>query len=217
MDLILCKYFLCVAVPLAAMLILLDPRPRLLLIFVIIGAFQFVFSQTVVSVILSAFPGINSDFVMTTYAPLIFELSKAVPIAYYSFVSSADRKTLINLSISIGAGFAVLESLYTLSSGDAADMRSIVLLIVIYVLINLVCTGFVGVVITYVISNPARLFFSVVGLFSIPTLLHGIVRIFIEAHSYLIATAICIILYIPIMIAFFKNEKKERINLRLKL
>lgn len=209
------EYFLCVSIPLVVMLILLNQQSRILILFMIIGALQFLFSQTVAEVLLPAFPATDKEYVMTTYIPLVFELSKAFPIIFYLFVTRAEIKTMLQLSISVGTGFAIMESLHMLPLSSETDLFSVCCLIVIYVLINIICTGLVGLGIAYMAKSIKYILYSALGVFSTAALLHGLINLFIEAHKYLVGAVICILIYLPIVIIYFGQEKQKRIQLRL--
>lgn len=215
MDLTFYGYFLCVVLPLAFLLTLLDQRSRTLILFVMIGAIQFLFSQNVTEVMLSTFSRLSPEYIMTTYTPLVFEASKAIPIVFYAFVFEDDRSTLLSLSTATGTGFAIMESLHMFLDNTEDNVLSVCCLTLIYILINIVCTGLLGIG-TALVSKKAKYFlYSAFGIFSISALLHGTINFFTEAHMYLPGVIICVLLYLAFITIFFQHNKQKRIQLRL--
>lgn len=207
--------FLCIIIPLAVMTVLLDRRSRVLILFVMIGALQFLFSQTVADVLPPVFPSAETEYLMTTYSPVIAELSKAIPVILYAFFCSSEQKTLLRLSISVGTGFAILESLYALFTADENSFFASFLLIVIYVLINTVCTSLVGIGIAYIIKSAKYFFYSALGLFAVAATLRGILNLFVAAGEYFFGALLCAVIYLSAVIIIFRRDKQKRIRLRL--
>ncbi len=215
MDIKLYAYFLCFAIPLTFMLSLMDKKARLLIVFVIIGGIQFLFSQNVSEVLLSTFPSLGNEYIMTTFVPIVFELSKAFPIVFYIFIADVDAKSALGFSTAIGTGFAIMESINLMPSLTEDNVLTIFFMIIIYIIINIVCTCLIGIVITYAIKNVRYFLYSILALIFAAATLHGTVNLFVEAHMYLAGALICVIIFIPIVIILSKRKKRQRILTRL--
>ena len=214
MDITMIAVFFCFAIPLACMLFLLKKEGRLLILLMIIGAFQFMFSKAAANVLFDLFPRQNEEYIITSYVPLIFELSKAVPLGYYIFVSEKDTKSVVYAAIAESTGFAVLESLNMITTYPEGNLLSALCLIMIYVLANIICTGLVGIGLIFIARKARYFLYAFVGLLTAVAIIHGMLIMFIEAEMYTIGAAICILMYIPILLIYLRRNKKERIRLR---
>lgn len=215
MDEILLGYFFCISIPLAITLFLLDTRSRITVLFVIIGAMQYMYSETLSGVLYYAFGEPDTDYMMSTFVPLVFELSKAIPIAFYAIVVSRDRKIMLTLAAAEGSGFAILESLYALSSEGNPGLILFLTQILICVLINIICTCLLGIGISYSIKKLRYFLCSFPGFFSLAALLHGLIIMLFETNNYFVGAVICILIYVPMILIITGAEKKKRIQLRM--
>ena len=214
MDITMIAVFFCFAIPLACMLFLLKREARLLILFMIIGAFQFLFSKAAATVLFELFSQQSEEYIITSYVPLIFELSKAVPLGYYIYVSEKDTKSVVYAAIAESTGFAVLESLNMITAYSEGTLLTTLCLIMIYVLANIICTGFVGIGLVFIIRKMRYFVYGFLGLLTASAIIHGMLIMFIEAEMYTVGAAICVLVYIPILWLYFRRNIKERIRLR---
>ena len=215
MDITIIKLFLCFAIPLACMLVLLKKEARILMLFMIIGAFQFLFSKAAAGVLLELFPSLGEEYIMTTYVPLLYEISKGLPLAYYILVSTNDRKPVLHAAAAAGTGFAVMESLNTVTYNLNDDLFSAVCLIMIYISSNVICSGLVGEGLRYILRGVKYFIYGGPGLFTSVAFIHGMLIMFIEADMILTGAIICVFMYLVIVLLFFRHDRNERIRLRL--
>ena len=109
MDNLAVILFICIVVPLALLLFLLDKKSRLVVFFMIIGCFICLFVSSVNSILL-VLSGKDLLYVVTTITPISEEILKAFPILLFAFSISDDRRTLISISMAVGIGFAIMEN-----------------------------------------------------------------------------------------------------------
>ena len=100
MDNLAVILFICIVVPLALLLFLLDKKSRLVVFFMIIGCFICLFVSSVNSILL-VLSGKDLLYVVTTITPISEEILKAFPILLFAFSISDDRRTLISISMAV--------------------------------------------------------------------------------------------------------------------
>ena len=107
--------FISIAIPLGLMLLIFEGRARTDLFFLIIGLTVCLFCGEL-STILARFIPFSFRFLTTNLTPVTEEVCKALPILFYAFLYKPKRQQLLEASIAVGVGFAVLENAYLLAS-----------------------------------------------------------------------------------------------------
>ena len=106
--------FISFAAPLLMMALICRGRSRKLLFFLLFGTTACLLSGYANSIIRSL-SGLSSGFFNTNFAPAIEETLKALPIVILAFSKNHDKRTLLECSVAVGIGFAVLENAATLA------------------------------------------------------------------------------------------------------
>lgn len=107
--------FVSIAVPLGLMSIICKDRTRSLLVFFICGLGVGLFCGELNAIIQKLLP-YSYRFFVTNITPVVEEVFKALPILFYAFEFRPKRQELLENSIAVGVGFAVLENAYVFAS-----------------------------------------------------------------------------------------------------
>ena len=105
--------FISIFFPLFLMMLLVENRARLPIVFVLVGIFISVFASEVNGVLLNALDMTRHDATITL-APITEELLKAFPILFFAIIVSDKKEKLFTASMATGIGFALLENAYYL-------------------------------------------------------------------------------------------------------
>lgn len=204
MDSIAFVAFICIAIPMALSLLLLEKKSRLTVTFMIIGIVVCLLSSQINSILLGIYG--DAHLVSTTYAPVVEEILKALPIIYYAFIFSSDRRTLITISFAVGVGFAVFENMIILLPNAAGSS----FLWAVFrgfgaSLMHGLCTSIVGQML-YHVKKSKKLFWSgTFGLLSIAIIYHSIYNTLILSDLEAVGLALPILTYIPIVIITYRS------------
>ena len=200
--------FLCVAVPILPVLILLpDRRSRLFLGFLLIGTAVCLCASEVNTLLLRAFGG-DMLYVTTNITPFSEEILKSLPVLYFAWVISDDRNTLVSVAFATGLGFALLENLVILSQ----NIRTASVVWAFArgagaALMHSTCTSLAGLGISY-IRKRRKLFFC--GTFSLLTaaiLYHGIFNSLVLSEDRAFAFVLPALVCLPQLILRMKPVK----------
>lgn len=95
------------------MMLLVEGKARLPIVFVMVGIFVSVFVSEVNGVLLAILHITRYDATITL-APVTEEILKTFPILFYAIVVSDKKEELFTASMATGIGFAILENAYYL-------------------------------------------------------------------------------------------------------
>lgn len=201
--------FICIAVPLLLMLLLLKSRSKLLLGFMLIGITVCLFISEVNSLLLPLFDG-DMVYATTVITPITEELAKMIPILFFAFVFDDKRETLFMIALALGVGFGLFENTVIL----VQNIESVTIVWALIrgfstALMHGICTLCVGLGISFV-RKKRKLFWS--GLFALLTLAavyHGIFNM-LQLENRYVGAALPIVTYIPIIVVRLKSARKAK-------
>ena len=203
--------FICIAVPMLLMLILLKGRSKLLLGFMLIGITVCLFISEVNSLLL---PLLKTDmsYVTTVITPITEELAKMIPILFFALVFEDKRETLFVIALALGIGFGLFENTVILVQNiEIVSIPWALIRGFATALMHGICTLCVGLGISFV-KKKKKLFWS--GLFALLTLAavyHGIFNMLQLENKY-VGAIIPIVTYIPLIFVRLnaaRNNKKQ--------
>ena len=208
--------YICIAVPLLLMLILLKGRSKLLLGFMLIGITVCLFISEINSLLSPLFDQ-DMVYLTTVITPITEELAKMIPILFFALVFDDKRETLFMIALALGIGFGLFENTVILVQN--IESVSIVWALIrgfSTALMHGICTLCVGLGISFV-RKKKKLFWS--GLFALLTLAavyHGIFNMLQLENKY-IGADLPIVTYIPIIVVRAKGiryarRKKEAVD-----
>ena len=113
MDNLIYVLFICIVAPMTLLILALERRPRLIVLYMLIGNFVALFASELNTVLLNAFWG-DTLYVTTVITPVTEEILKAVPVLFYALLISNEREKLMNIAFAAGIGFAMFENMVIL-------------------------------------------------------------------------------------------------------
>ena len=200
MDALIYILFISIFVPLLLMMLLVERKARLPIIFVLIGIFIAVLASEVNGLLLKLM-GISQYDATVAMAPITEELLKALPILFFAIAFSDKRETLFTASMAIGIGFAVLENAYYLIQNyQTFSFLSAIVRGFGTGLMHGMCTLFVGFGISFV-RKKKKLF--AVGTFAFLTTAityHAMFNMLIQSEYPIFGALMPIVTYLPFLV-----------------
>ncbi len=186
---------ICMVAPLLLLMTLLNKPSRLLLGFVLGGMVLAVCAYELNSLAHNLF-GLSGAELSIKAAPVIEEILKALPVLFFAILVSDDRKQVLQLSMAVGIGFAILENAFLLIT--YADQVSIGWAVVRGVSTSLshgICTMIVGCGIIFVHKQKKLFYTGTFALLAAAMTLHAIFNLLIQSPYDYVALALPIVLY----------------------
>lgn len=201
--------FISIFVPLFLMMLLVEKKARLPIVFVLVGIFVSVFASEVNGVLLDVMKMSRYDATITL-APITEELLKAFPILFYAIVISDKKENLFTASMATGIGFAILENAYyLLINYESFSIISALVRGFGTGLMHGMCTLLVGFGISF-IRKKRKLF--AVGTFALLTTAityHAIFNMLVQSKYPAIGAFLPIVTYLPFLVWRHLKIKKR--------
>ena len=200
--------YLSITVPMLIVLIMSKRKARIQIIFIIIGLTVALFSGEINGVISLLLPFSTTAFV-TTFTPIIEELFKAIPIFICAFIIKPSRQNLIEYSIALGVGFAVLENASIFATSSAEISFATALLRPFGAgMLHVITTLIVGFGLSFINDNRKLIFSGSVGLIATAITFHSIYNYLVSYEYHFLGFILPTVVFIPTMI-FIKKLCKE--------
>ena len=209
--------FICSAVPMTLMLFLLDKKPRMTILYMLIGQVICLLAAQVNFLLRDLFYGVDYNIyaVTVTITPLVEEILKALPVIYFGFVISHKKEDLLNVAMALGLGFAILENFYILVVDTAAVTSGWALMRGFSsALLHGICTSLVGYGVSYVKTRKKLFYTGTFGLLTMAIIIHGLFNAFIQSRYSYVGILLPIAIYIPFVIAPALKKKKPLSKLK---
>ncbi len=215
--------FVCIAVPVAMMLLPIEKKSRKVVLALLIGMFCCLFVSEVNGLLLRLTKS-STLYFTTNITPLTEELVKILPVVYYasvfmdqkkSKVTKSDRISVITAAFAIGVGFAMLENVIILIRNIASvNMLFAVIRGFSTGLMHSICTMLIANFIPYIYSNKKLYYCGTLCTFNLAVVFHAIFNLLVEAESgvannlgYLLPIIIYLILNIFVLKTLNIKEK----------
>lgn len=201
--------FISIFFPLLLMMLLVEGKAKLPILFVLVGIFTSVFASEVNGVLLNALRISRYDATIMV-APISEEILKALPILFFAMAISDKKENLFTASMATGIGFAILENAYSLIvnyetfSVTAALIRGFGT-----GLMHGMCTLLVGFGISF-IRKRRKLF--AVGTFALLTTAityHSIFNMLVQSKYSMIGAVLPLVTYLPFFVWRYFTKKKS--------
>lgn len=192
------------------MMLLVEKRARLPIVFVMVGMFISVFASEVNGLLLNAI-GISDYDASICLAPVTEELLKAAPILLYAISISDKKEMLFTASMATGIGFAILENSYYLIinystfSFITATVRGFGT-----GLMHGMCTLLVGFGISFVRKRKKLFAVGTFALLSTAITYHAIFNMLIQSKYSIVGAVLPIITYLPFLAWRIYNMTKAK-------
>jgi len=221
MDNLIYVLFVCIAIPLLLSLAMLDKKSKLIVGYIIIGAFMCMFISEVNGLIRS----LTSEslfYITTSFTPITEEFIKGLPVLMFAFVYSDKRDTLISISMAIGIGFAILENAFIfVSSGSSFDLIWAIKRVFGASLMHGICTSLVGIGVSYVHKRRKLFYTGTFALLVTAIIYHSIYNVLVQSNMPNLGYFLPMITYIPVILLnkkvnLFKPKKENTPSIEIK-
>lgn len=203
--------FICSAVPMTLMLFLLEKKPRMTILYMLLGQVVCLLAAQLNALLRDLIYSNGYDIYAVTVSitPVIEEILKAIPVIYFGFVISHKKEDLMNVAMALGIGFAILENFYIIVVDTAAVTIGWALMRGFSsALLHGICTSLVGYGVSYVKTRKKLFYTGTFGLLTMAIIIHGLFNAFIQSQYSYVGIILPIVIYIPFVIApMFKKKK----------
>ena len=123
-------------------------------------------------------------YLTTNVTPLTEELVKMLPVVYYAFVFSDDRKSVTTVAYATGVGFAMLENIIILMQHiSTANLLFAVIRGFSTGLMHSITTVLIANFIPYIHKKKKLCFCGVLCSFNLAVVFHSVFNLLVEAES----------------------------------
>ena len=193
------------------MMLLVEEKARLPIVFVLMGIFVSVFVSEVNGVLLNVLDISRYDATVSL-APVTEELLKAFPVLFYAIVVSDKKEKLFTASMATGIGFAILENAYYLVVNyETFSFISALIRGFCTGLMHGMCTLIVGWGISFIRKRRKLFAVGVFALLSVAITYHSIFNMLIQSKHPIVGALLPIVTYMPFFIRrhIVKKEMKN--------
>ena len=210
MDNLIYVLFICIVAPMTLLILALERRPRLIVLYMLIGNFVALFASELNTVLLNAFWG-DTLYVTTVITPVTEEILKAVPVLFYALLISNEREKLMNIAFAAGIGFAMFENMVILVNNiqDVTVSWAIVRGFAT-ALMHGVCTAAVGYGISFIKKRRKLFYCGTFALLAMTGIYHGIFNMLVQSDYRYLGFVLPALTFIPPMIQQIKNRIKQQ-------
>lgn len=116
--------FICIAIPIALMTIVMNNKNRLIMLYLLFGMTASLLIGKVNTFSLNSFCGGDFFYLTTTFAPIAEELSKGIPVILLcTFAKKISEREMIACAYASGLGFAIFENIiYFCKNNQVVDL-----------------------------------------------------------------------------------------------
>ena len=201
--------FISFSAPLLMTLFVCKDKARTLLMFLFIGMAVCLFCGEFNAVILNLLP-FNIRYFTSNFTPIFEEVFKAIPILIYVFLFKPDKRILLESSILVGVGFAVLENAFILGGANATVSVANALIRGFGAgMMHGVCTLTVGYGMTFVHTRRKLFYTGTTALLSVAIIYHSIYNTLVQSSHQLVGFLLPTFTFIPVLVLLNKAERKE--------
>lgn len=199
--------FISFAAPLLMTLPVSKGKSRTLLIFLFLGTAVCLFCGEFSAILLKMLPFDRKTFT-SNFTPLIEEIFKSLPIFVYAFLFQPKRRTLLECSLLVGVGFAVLENAFILgTSHSSVSIASALIRGFGAGMMHGLCSLAVGYGMTFVHIRRKLFYTGTAALLALSVTYHSIYNTLVQSEHQLVGFLLPVITFIPVLILLQKTEE----------
>ena len=198
--------FLSFAAPVSMMLFICRERTRKVLFFMLCGITVCLLCGYV-SAFLLPLTGLSETSFTINITPTVEELMKSLPILIFAFIDRRDNRSVLECSVAVGVGFAVLENAFILSSN--ISIVSVPLALVRGFgsgMMHGLCTLTVGYGMTFVHTRRKLFYTGSVALLSAAVMYHSLYNILVQSDYQIAGFVLPTLTFIPIVLVLRKKN-----------
>lgn len=199
--------YLSIIVPLSIVLIASKKKTRTIVCFLMIGLTIAVICGELNSIIFKSM-SYSKDVYSTTFAPMVEESLKMLPIFLYVFIFKPSRQDIIEGSIAVGVGFAIFENAFIFAS-NAGQIEILTAILRAFGagMIHVITMLIVGFGISFVYERKNIVIPGSIGLIACAIIYHSIYNYLVCCNHKVLAFLMPTLIFIPAMILFKKISK----------
>ena len=206
--------FICIMVPVVMMAITMVGKARLLIGSMAVGLFISLFSSEISGFIVRELELDNMMYVTTTITPLIEEIMKALPIIFYAFLISKNRRTLLSIAFGTGVGFAILENIVILIRAIMTNPGSVSYLWAFVRgfgsgLMHAVTTMLIGIGLSFIVGRKKLILPGVFALIAMASTYHSIYNAMVQTDLKYYGFVLPLLTYIAIVPLTLRSANRE--------
>jgi len=188
------SFFLGSIIPLVMMIVLLKKQSRIIMMFFAWGLVAFLISYYANTAIIDA-TGLNTAGLSVSWAPIIEEFFKALPLLYFAFF----RKThppLFHYAMASGIGFAIQEN-YLYLVTNVYSLVYIVVRSVTTCLMHGMTTAMIGYGISLIDKSAKGYYYPFLfGLFTFSVIFHTLYNLYINSNAKILGLLMAPLFYL---------------------
>ena len=203
--------FMGMLIPLIFLIILLKGENRKMMLFFTWGMVAFVLSLAA-SNVLAARLQMSVFQLSVTWAPVIEEILKSLPLLYFLFRRKNTEYPLVYFAMAAGIGFSIQENyLYLMSYTGLGGSVTFYMILrsITACLMHGVTTAVIGYGLTLIRKYEIMVAPLLFGLFSVVIILHALFNLYINSSVKLIGMLIPVLLYIAGLVILYLQKDPE--------
>lgn len=200
--------FISFAAPLLMTLFVCKGKARTLLLFLFLGTVVCLFCGEFSAIVMQAL-SFDRQYFTSNFTPLFEEVFKALPILAFAFLYKPKKRLLLECSILVGVGFAVLENAFILG-GSAAYVSVSTALIRGFGagMMHGVSTLAVGYGMTFVHTKRKLFYTGTLALLAVATIFHAIYNTLVQSDHQLVGFLLPVMTFVPVLVLLAKTAKE---------
>jgi|LFRM01.2.fsa_nt_gb RsiW-degrading membrane proteinase PrsW (M82 family) len=195
-------------IPLVFLIILLKGENRLMMLFFAWGMVAFALSLTANDLVRGQ-GGIPISELSVTWAPIIEEFFKALPLLYFLVRKQRTAFPLFSFALAAGIGFSIQENyMYLLSQASVESSLTfyVILRSITTCLMHGMATGILGFGLTLIKEFNMMVLPLLFGLFSVSIILHALFNLYIASDVRLIGMLMPLLLYLVSVLVLYRGN-----------
>ena len=153
------------------------------------------------------------QYYSTNISSVVEELVKAFPLIIYAFSIHPCRKRLIEYSICMGVGFAILENAFVFANNIMNVSLPMALVRGLGTgLMHAVCAMVIGFGLSYIESEKNVAILGTLGLLGIVTVYHSIYNKLILSEYAMFAVIFPLLTFVPFVVILKLREREQKQN-----
>ena len=198
--------FISIVTPLAMMLAVYKGKSRVSLLFLLLGIIVCLFCGELSGLVVQYVP-CSLRYFKCNVTPAIEEICKALPILVYAFLFRPKKQALLESSIAVGVGFAVLENTFILASNVNSVSVGLALVRGFGAgMMHGVCTLAVGYGMTFVHSRRKLFYTDTTALMAVAIVYHSIYNTLVQSNYQQAGFALPLLTFVPLIVVLKKKK-----------
>lgn len=209
--------FIAIVAPLIMLMMLLKGNSKVTFGFTIIGISTTLVAYGVNSILNSLLNMSTLNFTVGI-TPVCEELLKSMPVLVFVLLLSNKKQMIIEISMAVGIGFAVLENSYLLVSNyENINIAWAIIRGFATGLMHGMTTSILGYGMIYVNNNKKLFYTGIFGLLSLSIMYHSLYNMLVQSSYYYIGFAMPITTYCVVFVAINKNRIMKKLGFGKKI